>query len=149
MMACTDRSFTASPDQIWAVMADPYTYEYWVVGTKDIRTADGTWPEQGSTLQHTSGLGPLNLKDSTKVIESDPPRRLVLEARGRPLGIARVEIELKPQGSSTMVTMTEFAVRPALAKRLNPILNPFLHTRNLEALRRLEDLTLERVGTPN
>ena len=148
-MACTDRTVKASPDQIWAVLADPYTYERWVVGAKDIRTADGTWPEQGSTLQHTSGLGPLNLKDNTKVIESDPQRRLVLEARGRPLGIARIEIELKPQGSCTMVTMTEYAVRPELAKRLNPVLNPFLHSRNSEALRRLDDLTLERVGTSN
>lgn len=148
-MACTDRTVKALPDQIWAVLADPYTYERWVVGAKDIRTADGTWPEQGSTLQHTSGLGPLNLKDNTKVIESDPLRRLVLEARGRPLGIARIEIELKPQGSSTVVTMTEYAVRPELAKRLNPVLNPFLHSRNSEALRRLDDLTLERAGTSN
>lgn len=148
-MSCTDRTVKASPEQIWAVLADPYTYGHWVVGTKDIRTADGTWPEQGSTLQHTSGLGPLNLKDNTKVIESDPPRRLVLEARGRPLGIARIEIGLEPQGSSTVVTMTEYAVRPASAKRLNPILNPFLHSRNVEALRRLEELTLERVRTSN
>lgn len=146
-MACTDRTFEASPERIWAVLADPYTYEHWVVGAKDIRIADGTWPEEGSTLQHTSGLGPLNLKDNTKVIESDSLRRLVLEARGRPLGIARIEIELKPQGSSTVVTMTEYAVRPAVAKRLNPVLNPFLHSRNVEALRRLEELSLERAGT--
>ena len=129
------------------MLADPYTYEHWVVGAKDIRTADGTWPETGSTLEHTSGLGPLNLKDNTKVIESDPPKRLVLEARGRPLGIARIEIELKPQGSDTVVSMTEYAVRPMPAKRLNPVLDPFLHSRNVETLRRLEELTLERLGT--
>ena len=131
------------------MLADPYTYEHWVVGAKDIRTADGTWPEKDSTLQHTSGFGPLNLKDNTKVIESDPPKRLVLEARGRPLGIARIEIDLKPQGSSTVVAMTEYAVRPEPAKRLNPVLDPFLHSRNVETLRRLEELTLERVGTSN
>lgn len=146
-MSCTDRTVKASPEQIWAVLADPYTYEHWVVGAKDIRTADGTWPEQGSALQHTSGFGPLNLKDNTKVIESEPPHRLVLEARGRPLGIARIEIELKPQGSDTVVSMTEYAVRPEPAKRLNPVLDPFLHSRNVETLRRLEELALERVGT--
>ena len=146
-MSCTDRTVKASPDQIWAVLADPYTYEHWVVGAKDIRTADGTWPEEGSTLQHTSGFGPLNLKDNTKVVESDPPRRLVMEARGRPLGIARIEIELKPEGSATVVSMTEYAIRPEPAKRLNPVLDPFLHSRNVETLRRLEELTLERLGT--
>jgi uncharacterized protein YndB with AHSA1/START domain len=146
-VACTDRTVKASPEQIWAVLADPYTYEHWVVGAKDIRTADGTWPEEGSTLQHTSGFGPLNLKDNTKVIESDAPKRLVLEARGRPIGIARIEIELKPQGESTVVSMTEYAVRPEPAKRLNPVLDPFLHSRNVETLRRLEELTIERLGT--
>jgi uncharacterized protein YndB with AHSA1/START domain len=147
-VACTDRTFQASPEQIWAVLADPFTYEHWVVGAKDIRTADGTWPEVGSSLHHTSGFGPLNLKDNTKVLESDEPRRLVLEARGRPLGIARIEIELKPEGSGTKVSLTEYAVRPEAAKRLNQFLDPFLHSRNVETLRRLEELTRERTGAP-
>ena len=146
-MACTERTFQATPDQIWAVLADPMTYEHWVVGAKDIRTADGNWPEPGSTFDHTSGFGPLELKDNTKVLESEPPRRLVLEARGRPLGIARIEITLEPKDSATVVTMTEKAVRPAAATALNPALNPLIHSRNVESLRRLEELTVERQGS--
>ncbi|MEO5679096.1 MAG: SRPBCC domain-containing protein [Acidimicrobiales bacterium] len=147
-MSCTERSFDSTPEQIWSVLADPHSYEHWVVGAKDIRAADGEWPAPGSALQHTSGFGPLNLKDNTKVLEADPPRRLVLEARGRPLGIARIEIELKPEGAATAVSMTEYAIRPEAARRLNPILDPFLHSRNVETLRRLEELIKERTAAP-
>ncbi len=145
-MACTERTFQATPEQIWAVLSDAMSYDCWVVGAKDIRTADGTWPEPGSTLEHTSGFGPFELKDNTKVLESEPPCRLVLEARGRPLGIARIEVRLEPRGTATLVTMTENAVRPVAASTLNPVLNPLIHSRNVEALRRLEEVTHERLG---
>ncbi len=122
-------------------------YDHWVVGAKDIRTADGSWPEPGSTLQHSSGFGPLQLKDVTTVLEAEPPRRIVLEARGRPLGIARIELALVPHGSGTKVTMTEHVVRPARAARgLNGALGPLIHSRNVETLRRLEEATSERAG---
>jgi len=146
-VASNERTFDATPEQIWAVLADPLCYDRWVVGAQDIRTADGTWPEPASSLHHTSGLGPLHLKDNTKVVESEPPRRLVLEARGRPIGIARVEIRLEPKGSATLVTMVEHPVRPTAANELNLVLSPFLHTRNAEALSRLEDTVRERIAT--
>ena len=146
-MACTERTCQATPEQIWAVLADAKSYGHWVVGAKDIRTADGTWPEPGSTLDHTSGFGPLELKDNTKVLESEPPHRLVLEARGRPLGIARIEITLERKDSATLVTIIENAVRPAVATALNPALSPLIHSRNVESLRRLEELAIEPQGT--
>jgi len=145
-VACNERTIPATPEQIWAVLADPHSYERWVVGAKDIRAADGEWPEPGSKLQHTSGLGPFSLKDNTKVIESEPPRRLVLEARGRPLGIARIEITLEPQRSATLVSMVEHAVRPAPAAAVNAAISPLMHSRNVETLRRLEEAALERMG---
>jgi len=142
-VACNERTIQATPEQIWAVLADPHAYERWVVGAQDIREADGTWPEAGSKLQHTSGLGPLKLKDNTKVLESEPPRRLVLEARGRPLGIARIEIRLEARGSATLVTMAEDAVRPTPAAIINATLSPLMHSRNIESLQRLEEAAVE------
>lgn len=139
----------ATPEQIWAVLAEAKSYEHWVVGAKDIRDADGTWPAVGSTLQHTSGLGPLNLKDNTKVIESDEPRRIVLEARGRPLGIARIQITIEPEGGQTKVTIVEEAIRPAAARAMNPALRPLIHSRNVETLRRLEELARKQVDAPS
>lgn len=146
-MAKNERTIDASPDQIWAVLADAMSFERWVVGAKDIRTADGTWPEPGSHLHHTVGFGPLQLKDNTKVLEADPPRRLVMEARGRPLGIAQIEMLLEPAGSGTKVTMIEHPVRPGPVKALGPCLDPLVHSRNTETLRRLASATHERMGT--
>jgi len=136
----------ATPEQIWAVLADAMSYDRWVVGASDIRTADGTWPEPASALHHTSGFGPFKLKDKSLVVQSEPPRRLVLEARGRPLGAARIELTLEPDGSATKVTMFEDAVRPPLLRRLNPLMAPLLHARNVETLRRLAAVTHERAG---
>ena len=146
-MACNERTIDATPEQIWAVLADARSYARWVVGAKDIRTVDDTWPEPGSRLHHTVGFGPLQLKDNTKVLECEAPRLLVMEARGRPVGIARIELRLEPQGSGTKVTMIEYALRPDPVKLMNPALDPLIHSRNTESLRRLEEATHERIGT--
>lgn len=137
-----------TPEQIWAVLADAKSYGHWVVGTKDIRDADGTWPAVGSALHHTTGFGPFNLKDNTKVLESEEPRRIVLEARARPLGMARIEIDLEPVGDGTRVKIVEDAVRPATARAINPALSPLVHSRNVETLRRLEELARKRAVAP-
>src|SRR6478735_6471041 len=79
----------ADPERIWAVLADPGSYGYWVVGSDTIRDADGGWPQPGTKIHHRVGVGPLKINDDTQVIESEPGRRLVLHARARPLGTAR------------------------------------------------------------
>lgn len=124
-------------DQVFAVLADPYRYHEWVVGAKEVRGADGPWPAVGSVFHHSLGVGPLTLHDNTECLELDAPHRIVLEARGRPLGRARVEIRLLSVPEGTEVTMDEVAVSPPLVKLLGPILDPLIHIRNVEALRRL------------
>ena len=39
--------------------------------------------------------------------ESAPPNRLVLKAKARPLGTAKVIMEIQPEGSGSRVTMVE------------------------------------------
>lgn len=131
---------SATPEEVFAVLADPSYYPRWVVGAKEIRGVEGRWPEPGSTFHHSIGLGPLTLADSTESVEVEPPLRLVLEARGRPLGRARVELTLRPVDGGTEVTMDERASSPPLARLLNPVLDPFVHARNTESLRRLRNL---------
>lgn len=88
----------APPERVWELLADPFSYDKWVVGTRRIRRADDSWPAVGSRLHHTVGIWPLTLRDSSEVLESDAPRRLVLRAKVRPVGVLKVEIDLKPVG---------------------------------------------------
>jgi uncharacterized protein YndB with AHSA1/START domain len=128
------------PERVFAVLADSETYAYWVVGSHSIRGADATWPAPGSKLHHRVGVGPFTLNDNTEVLEADPPRRLVLQARARPLGSARVMLDIVEHDGGSRVTMEE---GPGdLFSRLlhNPIADRLLGRRNDESLRRLGEL---------
>lgn len=139
-MATNVALIPASPERIWAVLADPGSYGYWVVGSDTIRDADGGWPQPGTKIHHRVGAGPFKLNDNTEVVEADAPRKLVLHARARPLGTARVALELTPEGTSTRVVMTE-GPGDAFSRLLhNPIADRLLHWRNETALRRLTEL---------
>jgi uncharacterized protein YndB with AHSA1/START domain len=128
------------PERVWAVLADPKTYGYWVVGTDTIRDADEHWPAVGSKLHHRVGIGPFKLNDNSEVLESDPPRRLVLQARGRPFGTARVKLELTEHDGGTRVTMSEGPGDPISRLFHNPLFDRLVRARNHESLRRLAEL---------
>jgi uncharacterized protein YndB with AHSA1/START domain len=130
----------ATPERIWAVLADPGSYGHWVVGSDTIRDADGGWPQPGTKIHHRVGAGPLKINDDTEVVESDPGRRLVLHARARPLGTARVELQLAAEGTSTRVVMIEGPDDRFSRLLHNPLTDRILHRRNETALRRLGEL---------
>lgn len=118
-------------------MADPEAYGYWVVGSDTIRDADVSWPEVGSRFHHRVGFGLLKLNDHTEVLEADPPNRLVLRARTRPLATAEIRLILTARGHGTEVTMIETAGDSLSRLVLNPFTDPLVHLRNVESLRRL------------
>src|SRR3954447_13196214 len=95
------------PEAVWDALADTGSYGYWVVGSKDIRDADPTWPAPGSKFHHTVGMGPLELADHTESLEAERPRRLKMRAKGRPIGTATVTLEMTPKDGGTVVQMTE------------------------------------------
>jgi uncharacterized protein YndB with AHSA1/START domain len=102
------RGVTRAPaDAVWALLADPWAYSRWVYGTVRIRRADRSWPAPGSRLLHSFGPWPVRVRDDTRVLAAEPPRRLVLLARARPLGSAQVEITLAARGPGTEVTMRQ------------------------------------------
>lgn len=139
-MAVTQRTLHATPEQVFAVLADPDSYGHWVVGSHSIRDADATWPAVGSRFHHRVGVGPFTVPDHTEALECEPPHRLVLRARARPLGTARVELILTPSGGGTLVTMREGPADPLSRLALNPLTDPLVDARNRESLRRLAEL---------
>ena len=88
------RETTASRERVWAVIADGWTYSQWVVGNSRMRAVDPGWPAVGSTIHHSIGVWPLVLDDETSVEDCRPSEQLVLLAKGRPFGKARVTLRL-------------------------------------------------------
>ena len=130
------------PRAVWDALADAGGYGYWVVGSKIIRDADATWPEPGSKIHHTVGLGPFEIADETESLEADEPRRLQLRAKGRPLGTAKVTLEMTPKDGGTVVSITENPDGPFRPLALVPPLQLFSALRNAESLMRLEELAM-------
>ncbi len=138
------RVVRVSPERAWTELTDAWVYTSWVVGATHIRDVDASWPEPGSKLHHTVGPWPLTIKDFTTVVEADPPRRLVLNARAWPVGEARIEITLEPVPDGTEVTMAEWPVRGPGAWGRNPLMDALLRARNRESLGRLAALAENR-----
>ena len=137
-MACNETHVDVPRERVFELLADGRRYADWVVGADRVRSVEPGWPAPGSKFHHTVGAGPVKLNDSTSVLEVDAPKRILLDARARPLGRARVDIELQEHEGGTLVVMREeLASGPALLKRLT---DPLIRLRNVEALRRLKEI---------
>jgi uncharacterized protein YndB with AHSA1/START domain len=145
-MARVDRFIAASPVQVFAVLADGWAYSNWVVGTSHMRAVESAWPAAGSRLHHASGTWPVVVRDETVVEEVEPDRRLVLAARGWPLGEAQVILELTAEHNGTRVTMTEAPTSGPGKWLHNPASEALLTRRNLESLSRLAMLAERRTN---
>ncbi|GIE97740.1 SRPBCC family protein [Paractinoplanes rishiriensis] len=144
-MATVTRDVQASPDRVFAVLANGWTYSDWVVGTTHIRSVDTTWPAVGSKLRHKAGPWPISLHDESTVTAVEPGRRLTLTAGIWPLGEAKVDIVLEPLGpGATRLTMHEDFQAGPLYWVKNKVNDLVLHGRNEEALRRLADIAERR-----
>ena len=144
-MARSQLVVATPPETVWEVLAEPQHYGHWVVGSSEIRGWDDDWPEPGSRFYHRVGFSPLTIADHTEALESDPPRRLVLRAKSRPLGAARVEMRLEPHPAGTLVTMIEDPDLPLAGILTPPPVHAMIRLRNGESLRRLRALAERRL----
>lgn len=147
-MATNCTRIEATPEEVFAVLADANTYEHWVVGCDDIRAVEGDWPAVDSKFFHTVGAGPIKVKDNTKVVEVETNKRLVLEARARPAGVAQVIFRLTPVEGGTDVEIEEFAIRGVAKMIDNPLQEGLIKLRNVETLRRLSKQVEQRRSAP-
>jgi hypothetical protein len=147
-MAEVSRLVAAGPEEVFAVLADGWTYSNWVTGTSHIRAVDRDWPAPGTRIHHAAGIWPVVTRDETVVEGVVPAYRLDLTARGRPLGEARVTILLRPYGPHTRVEMIETPSAGPGRWIHNPLAEALLARRNTETLARLA-ATVERRTQPD
>ena len=146
----TQRWFACSTEQVWDVLSDGWLYPLWVVGASRIRDVDDGWPAEGRKLHHSFGVWPLVIDDTTEVIEIQPDQRIVLEARGWPVGTARVEITVQPDGNGSLVSIAEDVSSGPGQLVPQPVRVAAMDIRNRETLRRLAYLAEGRAdGSPN
>ena len=131
------RDIHASRRQVWDVMADGWTYSQWVVGNSRMRAVDADWPAPGSSIHHSIGVWPLLLNDETVVEKSEPLEELVLHAKGRPFGGARIILRLSDIPDGCRVEMQEFPVSGPAAVMPNRLSDIAVYPRNRETLWRL------------
>ena len=103
-----------------------------VVGNTRMRAVDPRWPALGALIHHTIGIWPVVLDDETAVESSTPLEELVLLAKGRPFGGARITLRLSDSGAGCRVEMAEVPVggplnwvprRPALPRPIPGTVN--------------------------
>ncbi len=147
-MAITHKQMAAPPERVFAVLADPAKYADWVVGSDIIRDADANWPAVGARFHHRVGFWMFKVNDHTEVLDVDPPLRLVMHARARPVGTAQVTMLLTEYTGGTYVTMIESAGDRLSRVGINRLTDPLVHLRNVKSLRRLKRIVETGVVKP-
>lgn len=135
------RRTSAAPERVWAVLSDGWGYPDWVVGADRIRAVDPGWPRAGTRIHHSVGRWPGRVHDETEVLACDPGHRLVLQARLRPAGEARVEITVEPlPDGGCELGIAEDVTSGVGRLVLGPARRFALDVRNVEVLRRLTEI---------
>lgn len=138
------RDTTASRQQVWDVVADGWTYSQWVVGNTRMRAVDLNWPAPGSRIHHTIGVWPLVVNDETEVESCTPGHELVLLAKTRPLGMARIVLRLSDTDTGCRIEMAEVPVGGPLNWIPRKLALLAVYPRNRECTERLASLAERR-----
>lgn len=136
-MSRTTRVMACTPEDVFEVLADGWSYATWVVGAARIRDVEPEWPEVGTHIHHSVGLWPMLIHDNTEVEHLDAPREMRLQVRIWPTGSGIVTMRCTPRDGGTEVVMEEQLVSGPVSLMPKPVQDAFLHARNVEALRRL------------
>jgi hypothetical protein len=131
------RETTVTPERVWEVLADGWSFPSWVVGAARVRAVDPRWPEVGARIHHSVGLWPLLLDDETEVMDASPAHKLRLHARAWPFGLAEVEVRLRGDAAGSRIEMTEHAISRPTRWIPRVIQARAVMPRNRECLRRL------------
>lgn len=139
-----------SPQDVFDVLSDGWSYATWVVGASRIRAVEKNFPAVGSRVHHSVGVWPLLIDDDTEVEAVAEPSMIQLRVKAWPTGEGRVTITCHAQGDQTEVVMEETAVSGPAKLIPAPAEEAMLKVRNAETLRRLSYLAESRsAASPN
>lgn len=136
-MSVNYRLIHVTPERLFEVLADGWSYSSWVVGTSRIRAVSANWPEPGAALHHSFGLWPLVIDDVTRSVGWQAPTGIVLRAHGGAVGVAEVRIDVQPHARGCVVRMAEDAIGGPARHIPRFVRDALGRVRNREALRRL------------
>jgi uncharacterized protein YndB with AHSA1/START domain len=145
-MAHNEVTIGVRAEDVFAVLLDAAAYPGWVVGARRLRDVDAAWPEPGSAFHHAIGLGPFELKDNTRMVEYVRPERVVLEARFRPAGIARITLTVRDEHDHAVVALEEHPVDGPVDGLRRRLFDAAVSARNVASLRRLRRLCERRAA---
>ncbi|NKY87387.1 SRPBCC family protein [Nocardia veterana] len=135
-------------EEVFAVLADGWSYGHWVVGSTHIRDVDADWPQVGSRIHHSVGAWPVTVQQATTVRAVDPPHSIELDAQLWPLGVAWIRMAMNPiDADTTEVTMSEKLIRGPGRLVPGPVQSLALVPRNKESLNRLCELVAAHYGS--
>lgn len=144
-MSTVTSTLPAEPSRVFTALADARALRYFVPGARTVRRFDPTWPEAGAEMRHSLGVGPLVIRDSTVVLDCEPPERLVLEAHARLLGTFEITFSLQDADGRTTLRIEETAVAgPLTLPVLRQVGDALITARNHEMCRRLANLVQSR-----
>jgi hypothetical protein len=136
-VSCVCREFDAPTADVFAVLLDPSSYPYWLIGAKSVRGIDASWPEPGSRFHHRVGIGAFTISDCTEVLAVEPGSLLRLRVRARPLIAGVVTFRVIGDRQHCVVVMEEEPARRVIGNLVRPVMDPVTHVRNHRSLRRL------------
>lgn len=136
-LTVVSRSTSATPAQVWAVLADGWLYAAWVVGASRVRDVDERWPADGSRIRHSFGMWPAVIDDETTVVTSVPGQALVLRPKGWPAGEAVVDLRIRSTADGCDLSIVEDAVTGPGTLAPRAVRQRLIAVRNTEALHRL------------
>lgn len=146
-MAVNRREIAASPESVFAVLANGWLFPTWVVGASRMRAVDDHWPAVGARIHHSVGAWPALIDDTTSMLEWDPPRRAVMQARLWPVGEATVALDVEATEGGSLVTITEVPSSGPFAMVPRPAADLPIKVRNVETLKRLAYLAEGQAGS--
>lgn len=129
-----------SPEQVWDFLSKGDRYAEWVIGTQRIRGVDDNWPDIGSNVHFSFGVGPWSIDDRTTVRNAEPPSVLELEVHAGRIGTARLLFEIRRWGDHAVVVLDEHPLSGPGAHFHNMLIDLGLRFRNRRMLDKLAKL---------